>query len=230
MKVSLVEGNRLLPQITTDKEVLDEMCAPWRESLVVCLLGKRLGFCTMKMKLASIWKLTGDFDILDVDNGFYMVKFDINEDREKMINGGPWMIFDHYLAVSTWKREFVSSTAKVTKTLAWVRILGLNMVFYDESYFLSIARVIGKPIKVDTNTLQADRGRFTRICVELDLSQEVVGKVCLEGDWYKIEYQGLHVICAKCGCYGHRPRQCQATTPKVAKPVAEPQKNPTRDP
>lgn len=82
MKVTLVEGNRILPQITTDKAVLESMCAPWKESLVVCLLGKTLGYRTMKTKLASIWKLSGDFDILDVDNGFYMVKFDIKEDRE----------------------------------------------------------------------------------------------------------------------------------------------------
>lgn len=129
MKVSHVDENRLLPQITTDMAVLEEMCAPWKESLVICLLGKRLGFCTMMIKLASIWRLTRDFDILNVDNGFYMVKFDILEDREKVINGDPWMIFDHYWAVSAWSREFVSPVTRVTKTLAWVRIPGLNVVF-----------------------------------------------------------------------------------------------------
>lgn len=56
------------------------------------------------------------------------------------------MIFDHYLAVSTWNREFASLGTRVTKTLAWVRIPGLNVVFYDESYLLSVAKVIGKPI------------------------------------------------------------------------------------
>ncbi|XP_057418985.1 uncharacterized protein LOC130713214 [Lotus japonicus] len=136
-----------------------------------CLpFGEEAGYRTMKVKLANTWRLSGDFDLLDVDNGFYMVKFDMKEDREKVINGGPWMIFDHYLAVSTWSREFVSPVARVTNTLAWVRIPGLNVVFYDESYLLSVARVIGRPIKVDMNTLNADRGRFARICVEIDLS------------------------------------------------------------
>ncbi|XP_057452894.1 uncharacterized protein LOC130744752 [Lotus japonicus] len=213
MKILHVNGNRLLPMIVTEKSVLEEMCAPWREALVVCLLGKKLGFRTMKLKLASVWKTVGDFDILDVDNGFYMVKFDMKEDRERVINGGPWMIFDHYLAVSTWSPEFISPAARVTKTLAWVRIPGLNVLFYDESYLLSIAKAIGNPIKVDRNTLKADRGRFARICVELDLTQAVVGKVCIENYWYNIEYEGLHVICTKCGCYGHRTRECSATIP-----------------
>lgn len=54
------------------------------------------------------------------------------------------------------------------------------MAFYDESFLLSVARVIGKPIKVDMNTLRADRGRFARICVELDLTEAVVGKLFFE--------------------------------------------------
>lgn len=148
-----------------------------------------------------------------MDNGFYMVKFDIKEDREKVINGGPWMIFDHYLAVSTWSPEFISPAAKVTKTLAWVRIPCLNVLFYDESYLLSVARAIGNPIKVDRNTVKKDIGRFARIYVELDLTQAIVGKICIENFWYKIEYEGLHVICTKCGCYGHRSRECTATMP-----------------
>ncbi|XP_057443885.1 uncharacterized protein LOC130736047 [Lotus japonicus] len=216
MKIELVDGNRLLPSVTTDSKVLEDMSAPWKESLIVCLLGKRLGYRIMKSKLTSIWKLSGDFELLDVGNGFFMVKFDIPADREKVVNGGPWMIFDHYLAVSTWSREFVSPAARVNTTLAWIRIPGLNVVFYDESYLLSVARALGRPIKVDMNTLNADRGRFARICVELDLTLPVVGKVCIEGFWYKIEYEGLHVICTKCGCYGHHSREC-----KVFQPVIE---------
>ncbi|XP_057443213.1 uncharacterized protein LOC130735131 [Lotus japonicus] len=211
MKIQLVKGNRLLPKIVTDPYVVEEMSAPWKEALVVTLLGKTLGYRTMKNKLANVWRLDGDFDMIDVGNGFYMVKFDIKEDKEKVVNGGPWMVFNHYLAVSTWSPKFISSAARVTNTLAWVRIPGLNVVFYDESYLLSKARAIGKPIKVDRNTLKADRGRFERICVELDLTLPVVGKVCIEDYWYNIEYEGLHVICTKYGCYGHRSRECKVT-------------------
>ncbi|XP_057416051.1 uncharacterized protein LOC130710717 [Lotus japonicus] len=212
MKIQLVNGNRLLPKIVTEASVVEEMSAPWKEALVVTLLGKSLGYRTMKLKLGNIWRLAGDFDMIDVGNGFYMIKFDRKEDREHVINGGPWMVFDHYLAVSTWSPKFISPATKVTRTLAWVRIPGLNVVFYDESYLLSIARAIGKPIKVDRNTLMAYRGRFARICVELDLTLPVVGKVCIEDYWYNIEYEGLHVICTKCGCYGHRSRECTVQT------------------
>lgn len=73
---------------------------------------------------------------------------------------------------------------------------------------LGIASVIGKPIRVDRNTLNVERGRFARVCVEIDLTQPVVGKYCLDDHWFRVEYEGLHLICSKCGCYGHMTRNC----------------------
>ncbi|XP_057425871.1 uncharacterized protein LOC130719255 [Lotus japonicus] len=220
MTVEYVDDNPMLPRIRVDKSVIESMCAPWTEALVVCLLGKRLGYRTMKAKLESTWRPGGGFDLMDVDNGFYLVTFDREEDKNKVIGGGPWMIFDHYLAVSTWSPEFISPVARVQRTLAWIRIPGLNVAFYDESFLLSVARVIGRPIKVDTTTLSGDRGRFARICVELDLTKAVIGRLCIEDFWYKVEYEGLHVICTKCGCYGHRSRECKGAPPERMKKPA----------
>lgn len=171
---------------------------------MVCLLGKKLGFRTMNLKLSTMWKLKGDFDLLDVDNGFFLVKFGLEEDKKKVMDGGSWMIFDHYLAVAMWSGEFICSAVKVTSTLAWIRIPGLNVTLYNESFLLSLAKLIGKPTKVDRNTLNVERRKFSRVCVEIDLTQPVVGKLWFEGYWYKEEYEGLHIICPKCGCYDHR--------------------------
>ncbi|XP_057418764.1 uncharacterized protein LOC130712971 [Lotus japonicus] len=213
IKVDYVNDNRQLPKLYVDKSVIDNMCSPWKNALVVGLLGKRLGYRTMKSRLSSIWQLVGEFDLLDIDNGFYMVKFDRDEDRKKVMDGGPWMIFDHYLVVALWSKEFISPAAKITKTMAWIRVPGLNVTFYDESFLMSLAKLIGTPVRVDMTTLNAERGRFARICVELDLMLPVVGKFWFEGFRYKIVYEGLHIICTKCGCYGHRGRECTQPSP-----------------
>ncbi|XP_057431386.1 uncharacterized protein LOC130724214 [Lotus japonicus] len=230
MDVDYANGNSLLPHIHVDKTVLAQLCAPWSEALVVCLLGKKLGYRTMRARFASVWRLARDFELLDIDNGFYMVKFDLAADKTKVMEGGPWMIFDHYLAMSTWSKEFISPEAKVTHTLAWIRFPGLSQVFYDESFLLSVASVIGKAIRVDTNTLRAERGKFARVCVELDLRRPVIGKICIEGYWYKVEYEGLHVICTTCGCYGHRSRDCTGPLPTPPPPLVPATKKATGNP
>ncbi|XP_045791942.1 uncharacterized protein LOC123886693 [Trifolium pratense] len=81
-----------------------------------------------------------------------------------------------------------------------------------------MASAIGRPIKVDINTLNVERGKFARVCVEVDLTVPVVGKIWVNGHWYKVQYEGLRLICTNCGCYGHLGRKCPLsnTVPEVA--------------
>lgn len=202
------EGNPLKPKVVIKESVFDGLCAPWKDALVVKLLGKSLGYNTMRDRLSRIWKLGAGFEILDIGNYYFMVKFDDAADREKVMDGGPWMVFDHYLTVQTWSPEFASPTAKINKTMVWIRFPGLNLFYYDESIPMAMAAAVGKPVKVDSNTLDVKRGRFVRVCVEVDLTKPVVGKVWMRGFWYKVEYVGLHRICSSCGCYGHLGRDC----------------------
>lgn len=95
MTVTLEGGNRLLPRVKLDDKVFNDLCEPWRDALVITLLGKTVGYRVMKDRLEKLWKPQGGFDILDVDNGYYMVKFDLQSEKERVMSGGPWMIFDH---------------------------------------------------------------------------------------------------------------------------------------
>lgn len=55
-----------------DGKVFQELHGPWNDALVIKLLGKSIGYGMMK-----VWNLKRGFDIMDVDNGFFMVKFDL---------------------------------------------------------------------------------------------------------------------------------------------------------
>ena len=63
------------------------------------LLGKKVGFWAMRDRLNKLWKPCGGFEIIDLDYGFFLVKFDNEDDRIKVVRGGPWMLFDHYLCI-----------------------------------------------------------------------------------------------------------------------------------
>lgn len=72
-----------------------------------------------------------------------------------------------------------------------------------------------------------ERGRFARICVEIDLNQPVVGKIRVRGSWHKVEYEGLHVICSGCGYYGHVLKDCLQKTTVINDGVGASQPNAT---
>jgi hypothetical protein len=101
------------------------------DSLTVKLLEKNI-------RLKKVWHLARGFELMDMGHGFFMVKFNQEMDRIKVMNDGPYMIFDHYLTFRTWSPSFVSTTAKINWTLVWARIPDLNFVFYDEGFLLAL--------------------------------------------------------------------------------------------
>jgi len=108
-KIDLEEGDRLRPHCYIDDSVVVGRRKKYQEFIIVKLLGKDLGFFTMCDRLKGIWKLTKGFDMVDVGYGFYIIQFDMAEDREKVISGRPCMVFDHCLAVQPWKPNFIAS-------------------------------------------------------------------------------------------------------------------------
>lgn len=81
---------------------------------------------------------------------------------------------------------------------------------------MTLASGVGKPIRVDTNTMDMQQGKYARIYVEIDFDQLVIGMVGRRGTWYNVEYEGLHLLCSHCGCYGHLARQYSNPLHKVA--------------
>lgn len=119
----------------------------------------------MKDRLHTIWKLAGWIEIMDNDNGLYLVKFDQATNKENVILEGPWMLFYHYLAVSHWTLEFALPDAKVDGTIIKIRFQCLNLVYYDERFLHAMTLIVRRPIKVDNNTMKVEHGKFYRVRV-----------------------------------------------------------------
>lgn len=46
---------------------------------------------------------------------------------------------------------------------------------------MAVAKAIGRPVEIDSTTSVADRGKYTRICVEVDLAKPLVPSLRLDG-------------------------------------------------
>ncbi|XVE97957.1 hypothetical protein REPUB_Repub03eG0063800 [Reevesia pubescens] len=73
---------------------------------------------------------------------------------------------------------------------------------------MKIGCKVSKPIKLDVNTSLAIRGKFAKICVEVDLSKPLVSRVRVGNFIQIIEYEAMYTVCFKCGVYGHRMDKC----------------------
>lgn len=60
----------------------------------------------------------------------------------------------------------------------------------DSEVLLQIGKTLGKPIQIDTVTELATRGRFAKICVQIDLSAPLIPWIRIGKHCEKIEYEG----------------------------------------
>jgi hypothetical protein len=88
----------------------------------------------MKSRLRGVWKQSGDFELMDINNGFFMVKFDIKDQITKVINRGSWMLFD--MAVCNWSSDFNLVTTKKIKRWCGKEFLASNLSFMMKAFCL----------------------------------------------------------------------------------------------
>lgn len=59
---------------------------------------------------------------------------------------------------------------------------------------MKLGKKISRPIKVDYATSVTSRGKFARLCVEVDLYKTLLSKFCLRKNVRKIEYEGFYLV------------------------------------
>lgn len=129
---------------------------------------------------------------------FFLVTFSNEEGRYKALVEGPWPIYDHYLTVREWCLNFYPCTASIEKVPVWISFSELPIEHYDSRILEHIGNRIGRTMKVDKNTLFTTRGKYAKLCVEVDLTKPLLALIDVKDKHYRIEYEGLHLLCLTC--------------------------------
>lgn len=72
---------------------------PWKDTLIVKLFDKGVGYMQLKKRLKTKWALKGNFSPIDIGFDYYVTRFTNRKDYEHMLMDGPWMIGDTYLMI-----------------------------------------------------------------------------------------------------------------------------------
>ncbi|RYR25096.1 hypothetical protein Ahy_B02g058720 [Arachis hypogaea] len=122
--------------------------------------------------------------------------------------------------------EFRAMETWIRRTWSWngdlkVRIPKLPVKLYTDKFLWRAGKKIGTMLKIDQNTSIHSRGKFARLCVEIDLRRKLVLGIKVLGHDFKVEYEGLHLICFGCGRYGHRIELCSegGTRKEIVQPL-----------
>jgi len=206
------EDDPTCPTIVLTAEEKRQLRHPWRNALIIKMFDKGIGFMQLRRGLRKKWALKGDFSLIDIGFDYYVTRFSEREDYEYVLTQGPWMLGDNYVVIREWVPNFVPEETPITCLTAWVRIPQLSVEYFNKQFLLEkIGCKIGKVLRVDDTTANVERGQYTRLSVEVDLTKPLLSKFRLNGRIWRIQYEGLRMICFKCGKQGHKEESCPLT-------------------
>ncbi|KAK5838350.1 hypothetical protein PVK06_007079 [Gossypium arboreum] len=145
-------------------------------TVIVKVLGKKVGFNALLNKVWALWSLGNRFQLINLKNNFYLVRFQDKDDFEKVLMGGLWVIFGHYLMVRLWSSDFFIANNNLDKQVVWIRLFELSEGCYLEFLLRAIGQVISLMVKIDAHTNTTTRGRFVWMAMCVDLNKPLVSK------------------------------------------------------
>ncbi|KAH1123135.1 hypothetical protein J1N35_006295 [Gossypium stocksii] len=89
----------------------------------------KIAFNTLLNKVTMLWNSKHPFQLMDLENDYYLVHFNDEEDHNNVLTNGPW-----------------------------VRLLRLLEGYYSKFILKVIGQAIGSVLKIDENTYSAKRG------------------------------------------------------------------------
>lgn len=218
------------PDIRFSQKVEAKLNFEWNCTVIVKLMGKPNSENAYKFMFEGLnrkWVTKGPWQLVDLPNGFFAVKFQLFEDMDYALCNGPWIIAGQTLVVQKWDPNFDPLVDKISRMAVWIRILDLPVKYYKDFALKSIGGLIGPVVKIDKVTLGQTRGKFCRLCVEINLNEPLKPLINLYGKPYGVVYEGISTICFNCGVYGHVREQCpyksedQSNVKELNKPTAK---------
>lgn len=159
-------------------------------------------------KVQGLWKTTKPFQLMDMENDYYLVKFQDEENYSNVLTKGPWTNFCQYLTVRPGSPSFSTSEEHPTNLVVWVWLPRLPEGLYNKCLLRAIGEAIGPVLRIDYNTNNRIEGRLARLTVCVDLRKPLISELKINGRTQRVEYESLPNICFECRRFGHSKDLC----------------------
>ena len=96
----------------------------------------------------GVWNPKGHYDLQLGSKGFFTIIFFNQEDRDRVMEGGPDFFFSAGLFLRLWKERFNPETEDMTLAPVWIRLFSLSSEYWDLETPRDIGNTLGEFIKI----------------------------------------------------------------------------------
>nr|XP_027090446.1 uncharacterized protein LOC113711482 [Coffea arabica] len=222
-KIKTAAQYRGEPAVLFSAEDIAKLSAPFTFAVVGKFYHGRPSLdVTRKSLLAIGFKST--FTVGLLDQRHILIRFCLEEDFLRCWTKGFWNVAEFPMRVFKWSPDFTVSSES-SRAPVWIALEHLPIHFFDKVSLFSIANTIGNPLQIDTATAALSRPSVARICVDLDVSQDLPERIWIgtgnSGFWQRLLYENLPLYSSD-GCRQHKHRRNGSKgTPLTAAAVAQ---------
>ena len=176
------------------KETKARIKAPWSKALIVKVFDRTVGFNYLTFKINALWKPTTRIDCVNLGKDYFLIKFYSFDNYDKVLNGGPRFVGEHFLAIKPWEPYFRASGDNLTFVAVWVRFLELPIEFYDLEVLKEIGSAIGPVLQIDSYTATGLRGNYARLCIQIDIVKPLITSIRIGRMVQQVKYEGISTL------------------------------------
>lgn len=146
-------------------------------------------------------------DYIGAGNDWIMIQFANSEDMRPVFELRPWHVNGLNFVIHKWTPFFDSYSAILAHIDQWVRVPKLPWEFWDIYSLIVLLKSVGLVVRVDQNTLLCLKGKFARVCLNIDITHPLLGSLAIAKGTSSMRapliYEGLHEVCPLCGGKAH---------------------------
>ncbi|KAK4397775.1 hypothetical protein Sango_1253000 [Sesamum angolense] len=148
------------------------------------------------------------------DNGWLVFRFARDDDRQRILAGGPYFIYGRPLLLKAMPDCFDFKEDDINLTPVWAILPSLPLECWHPNALGKISSRLGTPIAMDSLTMRMERVSYARILVEVDASKTLVDHVEFKMPngvtrRQPIVYEYTPKFCTECNHFSHHQNSCR---------------------
>lgn len=143
-----------------------------------CLVGKILttrstSYEGVRAALQQAWRPAGVVKVESLQNKIFMFKFSLEEDKRRVLAGGPWH-YDRALIVLQELKGIGNVTEQPFSHVSfWVQLHNVPLMCMDTSTIREIGSKMGKVEDVATDATGDCFGEYVRVRISIDITKRL---------------------------------------------------------
>ncbi|KAF9625028.1 hypothetical protein IFM89_017100 [Coptis chinensis] len=219
------------------RNLLLQTSARWNSSLIGKIFTEtKLDPNEVMRAIRGKWNLKQRLHILAAEGGRFILSFENEIDKEKILKNEPWQIMGYLFALKDFNPENQPNQVTFKTSLFWINFTGLQLEHQSPSVIKLIAAAAGIVKEIDPPDTTPRDATGYRARVEVDLYKPMRQGTMTETfymgpTWIDFVYTGIpYHSCKSCHRFTHDTNNCDGAPPTVTEllritgisPVVEP--------